>query len=344
MKFAEAIRITPRLQDERVIDYCHRISKQYGFSVQYVRKQLYEVKWLDKQTPNKTIMTEQQKKKDLVLEVLKSGVRDAREIWKIIAAEGTVVDISYINRVVREHDLQSRVQAGTFQNYTTQPYAVSGITGNTIANKYLEQVQSEGGGFLKTAVYDIETTGLFADFGYVLTCCFKDVDSGEIKVFRLDETAMFRRAQDEFRAGKKGLWNDPEFWDVIDIELLDAVRKEFERYNLVLTWNGKWFDEMFLHTRLLRCGLPGLNPGVKHMDVLQLGQRVLKTRSKKQDAVKNFLRVDTEPDTHNWAEWRMAAAGVKEGFDFVADHNIKDVEQLHQIAQKLRNHTKVWFF
>lgn len=283
-------------------------------------------------------------KKDLILQRVIAGMKDARQIWEDIASTGIVVDINHVRRVIREHDLQSRVQEGKFQSYPTQPFAVSGITGEPVANKYLEQVESEGGGFLKTAVYDIETTGLYADFAYVLTCCFKDVDTGEIKVFRIDETKLYKNALEEYRQGKRGAWTDPEFWDVCDIELMNAIRKEFEKYNLVLTWNGRWFDEMFLHTRLLRCGLPGLNPGVKHMDVLQLARRVLKTKSKKQDAVKNFLRVDNEPDTHEWAQWRMAAAGIKEGIDFIADHNIKDVEQLHQIAQKLRHHTKAWFF
>lgn len=283
-------------------------------------------------------------KKQLILDRIESGMRDSREIWQDISRSGHVVDITYINKLLRERALKERVDNNFFNRYPTQPYAVSGITGNKIANRYLETVQSEGGGFLKTAVYDIETTGLFADFGYILTCCFKDVDSGEIKVFRIDETNIYKKAIQDYKEGKPSAWIDPEFWDVADIELLDAIRKEYEKYNLVLTWNGKWFDEKFIETRLLRCGLPGLNPGVKHMDVLQLGQRVLKTRSRKQDAVKNFLRIDDEPDTHSWAEWRMAAAGIKEGIDFVADHNIKDVEQLHQIAQKLRHHTKAWFF
>jgi uncharacterized protein YprB with RNaseH-like and TPR domain len=283
-------------------------------------------------------------KKNLILERIEAGMLDTREIWKDIASTGVVVDISHIHRVKREYDLANRVDGGKFKAYPTQPYAVSGITGNKIQNEYLQTVQSEGGGFLKTAVYDIETTGLYADFGYVLTCCFKDVDSGEIKVFRLDETNIFKKHYDLFKKGKPSGFNDPDFWDVIDIELLDLIRKEFEKYNLVLTWNGKWFDEMFLHTRLLRCGLPGLNPGVKHMDVMQLGKRVLKTRSMKQDAVKNLLRIDDEADTHSWAHWRMAAAGIPEGYNFVVDHNIKDVEQLHQIAQKLRHHTKAWFF
>lgn len=283
-------------------------------------------------------------KKNAILQRIEAGMTNAREIWQDIASEGIVVDISYITRLLRADNLAKRVQSGEFKRHPQQPFAVNGLSGDPIPNKYLQEVHSEGGGFLKTAVYDIETTGLYADFGYILTCCFKDVDTGEIKVFRLDETEMFKKHFGKFKEGESSGWNDPEFWDVIDVQLLEAIRKEFEKYNLVLTWNGKWFDEMFLHTRLLRCGLPGLNPGVKHMDVLQLARRIMKTRSKRQDAVKNFLRVDNEPDTHNWAEWRMAAAGVKEGFDFVADHNIKDVEQLHQIAQKLRHHTKVWFF
>jgi uncharacterized protein YprB with RNaseH-like and TPR domain len=289
-------------------------------------------------------MNEKVIKKNLIIERIKSGMLDTRELWRDIASTGVVVDISHIHRVKREYDLANRVDGNKFNAYPTQPYAVSAITGNKIANQYLETVQSEGGGFLKTAVYDIETTGLYADFGYILTCCFKDVDTGEIKVFRLDETKLFKENFELYKKGKPSNFTDPEFWDVIDMELLDLIRKEFEKYNLVLTWNGKWFDEMFLHTRLLRCGLPGLNPGVKHMDVMQLGKRVLKTRSMKQDAVKNLLRIDDEPDTHSWAQWRMAAAGLKQGFDFVTDHNIKDVEQLHQIAQKLRHHTKAWFF
>lgn len=140
-------------------------------------------------------------KKQLILERIERGMRNTREIWRDIASTGIVVDISHIQKVLREHDLSDRVDRGVFNNYPTQPYAVSGLTGNRIKNKYLEQVESQGGGFLKTAVYDIETTGLFADFGYVLTCCFKDVDSGEIKVFRLDETKIF---PGRLRADAKG--------------------------------------------------------------------------------------------------------------------------------------------
>ena len=80
------------------------------------------------------------------------------------------------------------------------------------------------------------------------------------------------------------------------------------------------------------------------MDILNLAKKVIKTRSLKLDAVKNFLKIDTEPDTHNWAEWRMAGAGIKEGFDFIVQHNIKDVEQLHRVAKELRGFANFYVF
>lgn len=288
---------------------------------------------------------EKQTKAALIREALGTGLTDVSEIFRYIADNhGVVMHLSHIRGVKREEDLKKRVEAGHHKPAVTKPYATSALTGNPVANEYLKSVESTGGGYLKTCVYDIETTNFFADFGYVLTAVFKDVDTGEHKVFRLDETSIFKENLDKFKRGEKSLWNDKDFWDVIDIELVDAIRKEFANYNLCITYNGKWFDEMFLNTRLLRCQLPGLAAGVKHMDILRVTQKVMKTKSHRLDSVKNFLKIDNEVDTHEWAMWRMAGAGIKEGFDFVVDHNIKDVEQLHEVARTLKNYANFFVF
>lgn len=291
-------------------------------------------------------MSEEKKiKKQLVIDLWESGVKETTEIFKSIAdSHGLSTDLSYIRRTIRGHELGKRVGEGKHKPVITKPYATSGITGNPVANEYLKKVESNGGGFLKTCVYDIETTNLNADFGFVLSIVLKDVDTGEHKVFRLDETSVVKEALAKYKAGEKGCWTDPNFWDVIDIELLDAFRKEYSNYNLCITYNGKFFDEMFLNTRMLRCQLPGLPVGVKHMDIFRMTQKVIKMRSLRLDAVKNFLKIDDQPDTHNWAEWRMAGALIKEGLDFVVEHNIKDVEQLHQVAQQLRNYSNFYVF
>jgi hypothetical protein len=285
-------------------------------------------------------------KKQIVTDYLQMGITNPREIFTNAAEEhGEVIHVNYIRQIAREFEMIGRVASGKHKpQEPTKPFAESGLTGNPIANEYLKKSKSSGGGFLRMCVYDIETTSFKADFGYLLTCTFKDVDTGKISVYRLDETDIFKKNQAAYFKGKDSPFKDPNFWDVIDIELLDKVRQHFEDYNLVITYNGRYFDEKFLATRLLGCGLQSINPGIKHMDVYQLVKRSMQLGSMKQDAVKNFLKIDDEPDTHSWAFWRMAAAGLKEGFDFVVDHNIKDVEQLHQIAQRLKDHVKYWFF
>lgn len=287
---------------------------------------------------------EKRSKKQLVQEQIEAGVTDRNEIFRNLCDQQVVVDLTYIDRIKRERDLQRRVGDGKHKPQPTRPYATSGITGNPVASEYLKSIESSSGGYLKTCVYDIETTNFFADFGYTLSASFKDIDTGEIKVFRLDETNLFKDNLEKFKRGEPSLWNDPAFWDVVDIELVDAIRKEYANYNMCITYNGKWFDDMFLNSRLLRCQLPALASGVKHMDILNLAKKVIKTRSLKLDAVKNFLKIDTEPDTHNWAEWRMAGAGIKEGFDFIVQHNIKDVEQLHRVAKELRGFANFYVF
>lgn len=274
-------------------------------------------------------------KRKLVIAQLERGITNSPEIsMNIMRDEGIMVSWSYIREVRMAYDIKKRHPA-IISAEPVKPFATSGITRKPIVHEYLKDRPSTNPAFLKVGVYDIETTGLYADFGYVLSIAIKDIDTGEIKSFRLDETDWYKR---------KECWNNIEYWDAIDIELIDKFSQEFNQYNLMITYNGKMFDNKFLDTRILRLGLPTLNKSVKHLDMVWVARQVLKTRSKKMDAVKNFLNIDDQPDSHEWAQWRMAAAGVKEGFDFVEQHNIKDVEQLHEIVSKMKDHIKYIVF
>lgn len=274
-------------------------------------------------------------KKQLIINQLNSGITKGQDIMLNLMKEyGVMVSMDYVKTVRSVWSLSKR-HDGAVPSEPVRSFAVSGITGNPIVHEYLKDRKAASPGFLKVGVYDIETTGLYADFGYVLTIAIKDLDTGEIKSFRLDETEWYKN---------KAKWNDPEYWDVIDIELLDKFSQEFNQYNVLITYNGKMFDNKFIDTRILRTGLPTLNKAVKHLDMVWVARQVLKTRSKKLDAVKNFLNIDDEEDSHEWAQWRMAAAGVKEGFDFIEKHNIKDVEQLHQVASRMKDHIKYIIF
>ena len=274
-------------------------------------------------------------KRELVENELNNNITNGTTIqMNIMREHGVMVSMPYIGEVRRTFDLKRR-HPSIKTAQPVKPFATSGVTRQPVVHDYLKTRPATSPAFLKVGVYDIETTGLFADFGYVLSIAIKDIDTGEIKSFRLDETDWYKR---------KECWGDPNYWDAIDVELLDKFSQEYNQYNILITYNGKMFDNKFLDTRILRLGLPTLNRAVNHLDMVWVARKVLKTRSKKMDAVKNFLNIDDEKDSHEWAQWRMAAAGVKEGFDFVEQHNIKDVEQLHEIVSKMKDHIKYIIF
>ena len=190
----------------------------------------------------------------------------------------------------------------------------------------LKEIEEESGGLFKIGVLDIETTGLWADFGYVLCAVIKDMETGHRDILRLDEMPSYK--------SKKAREN-PQLWRRIDRELLQKIYKKYEEYDIIVHYNGRNFDIKFLNTRLIKNNLPIL-PDMKQLDIFQIAKHRLRLRSKRLDALKEFLEIDEEEKGHKWEYWQMAANGVKAGFDFVVAHCERDVERLSQVAKRMK--------
>lgn len=196
----------------------------------------------------------------------------------------------------------------------------------------LDELGGDQNEAFKIGVLDIETTGLWADFGYVLTAVIKDVNTGKYDIFRLDETASYQ---------SKDFRENPENWKRIDKELLEKFREVYETYDIIVHFNGRWFDIQFLDTRLLKNRLPPL-PDMKQIDILNdIARRKLKLRSKRLDALKEFLEIDEKEDGHRWEFWQMAANGQKKGFDYIVEHNKRDVDRLAQVTARVKPHIRI---
>jgi DNA polymerase elongation subunit (family B) len=192
----------------------------------------------------------------------------------------------------------------------------------------LDEIEREAGGLFKIGVLDIETTGLWADFGYVLVAVIKDLESNKYEVFRLDECKSYHDPQLRCRA---------DFWRRVDKELLQQIRNSYEDYDIIVHFNGRNFDIKFLNTRMLKNGIP-LLPEMKQLDIYQIAKHRIRLRSKRLDALKDFLEVDKDAEGHKWEYWQMAGAGVKEGFDYVVEHCTRDVDRLAEVARRMKQY------
>jgi uncharacterized protein YprB with RNaseH-like and TPR domain len=193
----------------------------------------------------------------------------------------------------------------------------------------LKEIERESGSLFDIGILDIETTGLWADFGYVLCAVILNLSEDgkdKFKVFRLDETESYNNPENRAK---------PEFWRRIDKELLKQVYDEYSTYDIVVHFNGRSFDIKFINTRMVKNEIPIL-PEMKQLDIYQIARHRLRLRSKRLDALKEFLEIDTEESGHKWEYWQMAANGQKAGFDFVVDHCKRDVARLAQVARRMK--------
>jgi uncharacterized protein YprB with RNaseH-like and TPR domain len=206
------------------------------------------------------------------------------------------------------------------------------VTSDVERESILDELSGEGNEVFKIGVLDCETTGLWADFGYLLCAVIKNVSTGEYDVFRLDETKSYQN---------KTFRQDPKNWRRIDKELLEKFRKVYETYDIIVHYNGRYFDIQFLDTRLIKNHLPTL-PDMKQIDILNdVIRKKMRIRSSRLDAVKEFLEIDEKEDGHAWEYWQMAANGMKEGFDYVVHHCKRDVDRLGEVTKRVKSQIRI---
>lgn len=98
-------------------------------------------------------------------------------------------------------------------------------------------------GFRKIGIIDIESTGLRADFGYMLCVCIKTVRENS-----LNGPTWTVRIDDPRNKKKNDKW------------LTKELIKEMNTYDLLLGWNSSQFDYKFINSR---CMVHHIAPAIK---------------------------------------------------------------------------------
>ena len=192
-------------------------------------------------------------------------------------------------------------------------------------DEFIDELKSEFGvmdeKMFKVGFLDIETTGLWSDFGYILCAVIKQADEDKFDVFRIDDYFSYP--------------DNRESWLRMDKELLKALREAYEKYDIIMHFNGRNFDIKFINTRCMKNGIP-LLPEMKQLDIYQIAKHRLRLRSKRLDSLKSFLEIDQDEEGHRWEYWQMAGAGLKTGIDYVVEHCKRDVTRLEKVAKAMK--------
>lgn len=172
---------------------------------------------------------------------------------------------------------------------------------------------------MKILAWDLECSGLNADFGIILCCGLKEVGKGKPEVLNLLDYT--NEDQDLIRAEKK---------------LLVDISKRLLDCDVWLTHYGIYFDLPFINTRLLYHKLPVLPANFNHLDTWRISRNRLKLRSNRLVTISEFLGTEEKKNSIKPEQWLRALGGHRPSMAYIMNHCRKDVVVLEETYKRLR--------
>jgi uncharacterized protein YprB with RNaseH-like and TPR domain len=157
---------------------------------------------------------------------------------------------------------------------------------------------------MNVGIWDLETTGLTAIMGRILTCSFVGLADDPI-VYRTDAKPW---------KGKTKIDDGP---------LAVAIRDRLETYDMIVGHNIRLFDIPLLNARLAKAGERRLHTHFV-LDTMWAA-RQMRIGSSKLVNLQKFFGLLEEKTPISWETWQLASQGDKAALEEVIVHNIQDV-------------------
>jgi uncharacterized protein YprB with RNaseH-like and TPR domain len=166
----------------------------------------------------------------------------------------------------------------------------------------------------RVGIFDLETSGLKADFAYIFS--YAILDDATDKVYGRVLTPH------EIRSS------------VFDKNLVGEMCRDLKRFNRIIVHYGgdRRFDCPFARTRSIKYGhdFP-LYKDIFVSDTWLMSKNKLKLRSNRLAVICEFFGIEAKTHPLTPDIWQRASAGVKKDLDFIWTHNIEDVRSTKKV-------------
>ena len=169
------------------------------------------------------------------------------------------------------------------------------------------------GNKLRIAIWDIETTGLNADYGYILCVGILNFVTGKIDLIRIDDKENPDKTSDKW--------------------VIQKAIKILNSFDLLVGWYTIRFDHPFLDTRAAKYGLEFQKRNFRR-DLWFTSRNRLKLRSNRLGIVGQFLFKQTLKDSITPEVWNGAIRGDKKALNYVANHCRKDLKETERVYRR----------
>ena len=191
-----------------------------------------------------------------------------------------------------------------------------GETGLSHYNCYI----TENPDLERVCFLDLECSNLSADFGIILSYAIADEKSDTIY-----SRIITKR----------------ELQTCLDKKIVENCLKDLKNFDRVVTYYGSNFDIPFLRTRAVALGIPFFEFGeLIHNDLYYTIRNRFKLSRNRLDNACMSLLGNTEKTRITAEYWIKALMGDPQSLAYILDHNIKDVQELKRLYQKVLTYRK----
>jgi DNA polymerase elongation subunit (family B) len=169
----------------------------------------------------------------------------------------------------------------------------------------------------KILFWDLETTSLKSDFGFILAAGYKFLGEKKVTVLSIGD---FHAGN--FRAREKAL--------------IEKFIKVLSSADISVTHNGQRYDHPWINAKCLEHHIP-LPPPIPQVDTLRIARKHLCSVSRKRlDTLSYYLGTSNEKTPVEGRIWVDAAIGNRKALKYIVDHCRADVLVLEEVYLKLR--------
>jgi uncharacterized protein YprB with RNaseH-like and TPR domain len=170
---------------------------------------------------------------------------------------------------------------------------------------------------MNVGVWDIETSGLNANFGHMLAGSVMPLwgRRKDVKIVRIDDYPRY----------KKSLWDDTL--------VVAALVAELNKYDVLIGHNSVNFDAKFLNSRALDNRTGWIRQEIKHVDSRRTCKKFLRFGYRSLENLSIFLDTKDRKTPLVAKLWKKAICGDKECLDQIVKHNVQDVITLQEIVK-----------